>query len=116
MLCPCAVFSVGCSGDLIAGGGIIAARRRLRQRRPSASTVVATVTMDGSLEWSAEAMLEDTEDLHVASAGAAHLEALRHWRKRTHGSRVQRRRRYVGSVPGHRPNKRRTFRSGLRAI
>ena len=40
---------------------------------------------------SADAMLEDTEDLHTASAVAAHLQALRHCRKRAHGSRVPRR-------------------------
>jgi len=61
-------------------------------------------------------MLKDTEDLHIASAVAAHLQALRHWRKRARGSRVSRRPRYDGSVPGRRPNKRRNFRSGLRAI
>jgi len=73
-------------------------------------------TMNDPLDWSAEVMLEDTEDLHVASAIAAHLEALRHWRKRTRGSRVQRRRRYAGSVQGRRPNKRRNLSSGLHTI
>jgi len=61
-------------------------------------------------------MQEDTEDLQIASAVVAHLHALRHWRKRARGSRVHRRPRYVGSMPGRRPNKRRNFRSGLRAI
>ena len=72
--------------------------------------------MDDPFDLSADAMLEDTEDLQIASAVAAHLHALRHWRKRARGSRVHRRPRYVGSVPGRRPNKRRNFRSGLRAI
>jgi len=65
---------------------------------------------------SAYAMLEDTEDLHIASAVAAHLQTLRHWWKRACGSRVSRWPRYVGSVSDRRPNKRRKFRSGLRAI
>jgi len=34
--------------------------------------------MDDPLDMSADAMLEDTEDLHIASAVAAHLQALRH--------------------------------------
>jgi len=71
--------------------------------------------MDDPLDLSAETMLEDTENFHVAFAVLAHLEALRHWRKRTRGSRVQRRRRYAGSVAGRQPNTRRNFRSGLRA-
>jgi len=61
-------------------------------------------------------MLEDTEDLQIASAVAAHPQALRHWRKHARRSRVHWRPRYVGSVPGRRPNKLRNFRSGLRAI
>jgi len=65
---------------------------------------------------SVDAMLEDTEDLHIASAVAAHLQALRHWRKRARGSPVSRRPRYVGYLQGRRPNERRIFRSGLRAI
>jgi len=72
--------------------------------------------MDDPVDLSADAMLEDTEDLHIASAVAAHLQAISHWRKRARGSRVSRRPRYVGSVHGRRPNKRRNFRSGLRAI
>ena len=72
--------------------------------------------MDDPFDLSADAMLEDTEDLQIASAVAAHLHALRHWRKRARGSRVHRRPRYVGSVPGRRPNKWRNFRSGLRGI
>jgi len=72
--------------------------------------------MDDPLDMSADAMLEDTEDLHIASAVAAHLQALINWRRRARGSRVSRRPRYVGSVPGRRPNKRRNFRSGLRTI
>jgi len=72
--------------------------------------------MDDPFDLSADAMLEDTEDLPIASAVAAHLQALRHSRKRARGSRVHRRPRYVGSVPARRPNKQRNFRSGLRAI
>jgi len=72
--------------------------------------------MDDPFDLSADAMLEDTEDLQNASAVAAHLHALRHWRKRAREYRVHRRPHYVGSVPGRRPNKRRNFRSGLRAI
>jgi len=72
--------------------------------------------MEDSSDLSAAAMMEDTDDLQISSAVAAHLHALRHWRKRAHGSRVHRRPRYVGSMPGRRPNKRRNFRSGLRAI
>jgi len=101
--------------------------RRRRQRSAVASSSTTTVrrhrrsdrlfrAMDDPLEMSADAMLEDTEDLHIASAVAAHLQALRHWRKRVRGSRVSRRPRYVGSVPGRPPNKLRNFRSGLRAI
>jgi len=72
--------------------------------------------MDDPFDLSADAMLEDTEDLQIASAVAGHLHALRHLRKRARGSRVHRRPRYVGSVPGRRPNKWRNFRSRLRAI
>jgi len=72
--------------------------------------------MDAPIDLSADAMLEDTEDLQIASAVAAHLQALRHGRKWARGSRVHRRPRYVGSVPGRRPNKPRIFLSGLRAI
>jgi len=72
--------------------------------------------MDDPFDLSADAMLEDTEDLQIALAVAAHLHALHHWRKRARGSRVHRRPLYAGSVPSRRPNKRRNFRSGLRAI
>jgi len=72
--------------------------------------------MDDPFYSSADAILEDTEDLQIASAVSAHLQALRHWRKRARGSRLHRRPRYVGSVPGRRPTKRRNFLSGLRAI
>jgi len=72
--------------------------------------------MDDAFDLSPDAMLEDTEDLQIASAVAAHLQAWRHWRKRSSGSRVHRRPCYVRSVPGRWPNKRRSFRSGLRAI
>jgi len=72
--------------------------------------------MDDPFNLSADAMLEDTQDLQIALAVAAHLHALRHWRKRARGSRVHRRPRYTGSVPSRRPNKRRNFRSGLRGI
>jgi len=101
--------------------------RRRRQRSALASSSTTTVrrhrrgdrllgAMDDPFDMSADAMLEDTEDLHIASAVAAHLQALDHWRKRARGSWVSRWPRYVGSVPGRRPNKRRNFRSGLRAI
>jgi len=107
---------VGCWGDSNAGGTVSAAsssltaigRHRRRDRLLRA--------MDDPFDLSADAMLEDTEDLQLASAVAAHLQALRHWRKHARGSRVHRRPRYVGSGPGRRPNKRRNFRSGLRAI
>ena len=110
------MFSVGCWGDSNAGGTVSAAsssltaigRHRRRDRLLRA--------MDDPFDLSADAMLEDTEDLQLASAVAAHLQALRHWRKHARGSRVHRRPRYVGSGPGRRPNKRRNFRSGLRAI
>jgi len=72
--------------------------------------------MDDPFDLSADAMLEDTEDLQISSAVAAHLQALCHWRKRSRGSRVHRRPRYVGFVTGRRPNKPRNFRSGSRAI
>jgi len=65
---------------------------------------------------SVDGMLEDKEDLHIALAVAAHLQEMRHWRKRAPGSRTHRRPRYVGYVPGRRPSKRRTFRSVLRAF
>jgi len=112
LLYPCGAFSVGCWGDLSAGGTVSAA--------PSSSTTVRRHRrgdrllreIDDPLDMSADAMLEDTEDLHIASEVAAHLQALRHWRKRARGSRLSRRPRYVGSVPGRRPNKRRNFRSG----
>jgi len=72
--------------------------------------------MDDRFDLSADAMLEDREDLQIASVVAAHLHALRHRQKRARGSRVHRRPRYAASVPGRRPNMRRNFRSGLRAI
>ena len=101
--------------------------RRRRQRSALASSSTTTVRrhrrgdrllreMDDPLDMSVDAMLEDTQDLHIATVVAAHFQALRHSRKRARGSRVPRRPRYVGSVPGRRPNKRRHFPSGLRAI
>jgi len=100
-------------------------RRRQRSALASSSTTIVRRhrrgdrllrAMDDPSDMSADAMLEDTEDLHIASAVAAHLQVLRHWRKRARGSRVSRRPRYFVSVPGRRPNKRRTFRFCLRAI
>jgi len=116
LLCPCGVFSVGCWGDPRAGGTVSAA--------PSSSTAVRRHhhgdfllrAMEDSFDLSADAILEDTEDLQTASAVAAHLQALRHWRKRARGSQMHRWPGYDGSVPGRRPNERRNFRSGLRAI
>jgi len=106
---------VGCWGDSSASGTVSAAassstaiRRHVRRDR-------LLRAMDDPFNLSAVAMLKDTEDLQTASAVAAHLQALRHWQKRARGSRVHRRPRYVRSVPGRRPNKRRKFRSGLRA-
>ena len=107
---------MGFWGDLSAGGTVSAA--------PSSSTTVRRHrrgdrllrAIDDHLDMSADAMLENPEDLHVASAVAAHLQALRHWQKYARGSRVSRRPRYFGSVPGRRTNKRRNFRSVLRAI
>lgn len=54
--------------------------------------------------------------MHIAPTVSENLDALRNWWKRLCGSRVRRRWRYVGSLLGHRLNKRHTFRSGLRAI
>lgn len=72
-------------------------------------------TMD-TLEQSGAVVLNDTEDLEIASAVVAHLDVLRRWRRRVHSSRCGRRRRYRGSVPGRRPNKQRNFAVGLRAL
>jgi len=71
--------------------------------------------MDDPLDASADAMLADPVDGGVATAVAAHMQAL--WRdlRRIRRSRLGRRR-YIGSVPGRRPNKHRDFLSGLRAI
>jgi len=107
---------MGCLGDPSAGGTVSAApssETAVRRHRRGDRLIRA---IEDPFDLSANAMLEDTEDLKTASAVAAHLHALHHWRKRAHGSRVHRRPRYVGSVPGRRPNTRRNFRSGLRAI
>ena len=116
MLCPCGLFTVGCWGGPSAGGTVSAA--------PSSTTAVCRHlrgdfllrSMDDPFDLSVEAVLGDTEDLQMASAVAAHLHALRHWRKRARGSRVHRWPRSDGSVPGRRPNQRRNFRSRLRVI
>ena len=71
--------------------------------------------MDDPLDVSADAMLADPMDGEVATAVAAHMQALWRYRRRIGRSRLGRRR-YIGSVPGSRPNKNRDFRSGLRAI
>jgi len=72
--------------------------------------------MEDSFDLSADAILEDTEDLKNASAVAAHQQALRHWRKRSRESQVHRWPDFDGSVPGRRPKERRNIRSGLLAI
>jgi len=71
--------------------------------------------MDDPLDVCTDAMLADPVDGEVATAMAAHMQALWRYRRRIRRSRLGRRR-YIGSVPGRRPNKHRDFRSGLRAI
>jgi len=66
--------------------------------------------MDDPLDVSADAMLADPMDGEVATAVAAHMQALWRYRRRIPRSRLGRRR-HIESVPG-----RRDFRSGLRAI
>jgi len=53
---------------------------------------------------SADAMLADPIDGEVATAVAAHMQVLWRYRRRIRRSRLGRRR-YIGSVPGRRPNK-----------
>jgi len=83
-------------------------RRHRRQHR-------LLPTIDDPLDVSADAMLADPVDGEVATAVAAHMQALRRYRRRIRRSRLGRRR-YIGSVRGRRPNKHRDFRSDLRAI
>jgi len=71
--------------------------------------------MDDPLEVSADAMLADPVDGEVATVVAAHMRALWRYRRSIRWPRLGRLR-YVGSVPGRRPNKHRDFQSGLRAI
>jgi len=65
--------------------------------------------MDDPLDLSADAMLADPVVGEVATAVAAHMQALWRYRRRIRRSRLSRRR-YVGSVPGRRPNKHCDFR------
>jgi len=69
--------------------------------------------MDDPLDVSADVLLADPVNGGVATAVAAHIQALWLYHRRLSRSRLGRRR-YIGSVPGRRPNKRRDFRSGLR--
>jgi len=116
LLSSSGVFSMGCWRDPSAGGTFSAA--------PSSSTAVRRHrrgdrllrAIEDPFDLSADAISKNTKDLKLASAVAAHLHALCHWRKRAYGSRVHRRLRYFGSVPGSRPNKQRIFRSGWRAV
>jgi len=71
--------------------------------------------MGDPLDVSADAVLADTIDGEVATAVAAHMQALWRYRRRIRRSRLGRQR-YIGSVPGRRPKKNCHFRSGLRAI
>jgi len=71
--------------------------------------------MDDPLDVFADAMLAYPIDGEIATAVAAHVQALWRYRRRIRRSRLGRRR-YIGSVPGRRKNKNRDFRSGLRAI
>jgi len=107
---------MGCWGDPSAGGTVSAAPSPSMADRRYRCGDRFLRAMEDPFDLSADAMLEDTEDLQIASAVAAHPHALRHWTTRAHGSRVHRRPRYVGSVPGRRPIKPRNFFSGLRAI
>jgi len=71
--------------------------------------------MDDPLDVCTDAMLTDPFDGEVATAVAAHMQALWRYCRRIRRSRLGRRR-YIGSVRGRRPNKHRDFQSGLRAI
>jgi len=71
--------------------------------------------MGDPLDVSADAMVADPVDGEVANAVVAHMQALWRYRRRIRRSRLGRRR-YIGSVRGHRPTKHHDFRSGLRAI
>jgi len=71
--------------------------------------------MDDSLDVSADAILADPINGEVATAVAAQVQTLWRYRRRIRRSRLGRRR-YIGSVPGRRPNINCDFRSGLRAI
>jgi len=64
--------------------------------------------MDDPIDVSADAMLADPIDGEVATAVAAHMQALWRYRCRIRRSRLGRRR-YIESVPGRRPNKNRDF-------
>jgi len=71
--------------------------------------------MDDPLDVSADALLADPVDGEVATAVVAHTQALWFHHRRLRRSRIGRRR-YIGSVPGRRPNKHRDFLSGLHAV
>jgi len=71
--------------------------------------------MDDPLDVSVDALLADLFDGKAATAVAAHMQALWRCHRRLRRSRLGRRR-YIGSVPGRRPDKHLDFRSGLRAI
>jgi len=116
LLCPCDVFPMECWEDPSAGSTVSAASSSLMAIRRHRRSDCLLRAMDDPFDLLADAMLKDTENLQLVSAVAAHLQALRHWRKRVRGSWVHRWPRFVGSVPGRRPNKRRNCRSGLHAI
>jgi len=71
--------------------------------------------MDDPLDVSADALLADPVDGEVATAVAAHTQALWRYHRRLRRSRTGRRR-YIGSVPGRLRNKHRDFLSGLHAV
>lgn len=70
--------------------------------------------MDAELD--VEELLEDQEDLELASALAVHLAVMRCRRQRAHASLCGQRPRHRGSVQRRLPNKKRSFELGMRLI
>jgi len=107
LVCTCGSVPAGCVARCEC--------RSHRQRGVGASMSTANAlhlrcdrllrSMEDPFYLSVQAMLKDTKGMHVASVVDAHLNALRHWWKRRFGSRVRRRRRYVGTLSGRPPNK-----------
>jgi len=71
---------------------------------------------DGDEVTQSNVLLAEDDGADVAAAVHAHVNLMMALRRRARAGRISRRRGYLGSLPGRRPNKRRDFDAGLHAI